>query len=131
MMPRVFLQVLKFGSVGLAATLTHVSLFIFAVETLGLAPLVANVTAFSFAVLVSFTGHFHWTFRPPPGEARREWTGALTRFIAVALFGLALNSLVVYVTVDLLRMPYLVAAALMASLVPVFLFLLSRLWAFA
>lgn len=125
------LQVLKFGSVGLAATLTHVSLFIFAVEMFGLAPLTANVTAFSIAVLVSFTGHFHWTFRPLSDEDRREWTSALARFVAVALFGLALNSLVVYATVDLLRMPYLVAAALMASLVPVFLFLLSRFWAFA
>lgn len=131
MMPHILLQVLKFGSVGLAATLTHVGLFVLAVETLGLAPLAANVAAFSVAVLVSFAGHFHWTFRPPPDEDRREWTGALARFIAVALFGLTLNSLLVYVTVNMLHLPYLVAAALMASVVPVFLFLLSRFWAFA
>jgi putative flippase GtrA len=41
------------------------------IEFLALAPLVANFIAFCAAVVVSFFGHFHWTFR---GEAaRQQW----------------------------------------------------------
>ncbi|NJO55241.1 MAG: GtrA family protein [Rhodospirillales bacterium] len=124
------LQYTRFGAVGLTATGTHVFVFTSSIEVAGLAPLVANLAAFGVAVLVSFLGHFHWTFRgekairqPPPGVA-------LVRFVMVAFTGLGLNSLAVYVTVNLLSLPYPYAIVLMITIVPLVVFGLSKFWVF-
>jgi putative flippase GtrA len=125
---RLGLQYGRFGAVGAAATATHVTLFAGLIELVGLAPLVANLGAFGVAVLVSFVGHRHWTFRP---AAERAASRSLCRFVVVALIGLALNSLTVYLTVDLLGLSYRYALVLMVSVVPLAVFTLSKLWAFA
>jgi putative flippase GtrA len=129
---RLTLQYARFGTVGLAATLTHALMFAGLIEFAGFAPLLANLIAFSAAVLVSFLGHFHWTFRKK--TARQRWQqqrAAFVRFAVVALTGLALNSLAVVVVVNLLALPYQYALLLMIGVVPVFVFVLSKFWAFA
>lgn len=124
-------QYARFGTVGLAAAATHVAVFTAFIELAGLVPLVANFIAFCIAALVSFFGHFHWTFRlqTPAGVWQRQRT-ALPRFFVVALIGLALNSLAVYAVVDLLAWPYPYAVPLMIFAVPLVVFALSKLWAF-
>lgn len=107
-------------------------MFVFAIEAFSVRPLIANLIAFVVAFSVSFSGHFHLTFRPETESSRRSASSAtLARFLIVALTGLALNSLVVYVVTDLLDWPYQVALALMVSAVPVVVFALSKHWAFA
>jgi putative flippase GtrA len=122
-------QYLRFGIVGLGATLTHALIFVTAIELAGMAPLLANLVAFGIAVLVSFFGHCHWTFRR--AGAAGPGVRALVRFVVVALTGLLLNSLIVYGIVHLLGWPYPIALLLMVSLVPLVVFALSRAWAFA
>jgi putative flippase GtrA len=129
---RLGLQYGRFGTVGAAATVAHVVMFIALVELAGLVPLAANFVAFCVAVGISFFGHFHWTFREQTrigGEHRQGI--ALVRFIAVALTGLALNSGVVYVVVNLLEVPYPFAIAVVIVIVPLFIFGLTKMWAFA
>jgi putative flippase GtrA len=128
---RTILQGLKFGAVGGAATAVHVVAFILWIELAGLSPLWANVAAFCVAITVAFTGHFSWTFRHPDPTRQGPWRKTFAKFAAVALFGLAMNSLCVFLVVDLLAWPYLVAAALMATLVPACVFALSKFWVFA
>ncbi|MFQ5468497.1 MAG: GtrA family protein [Kiloniellaceae bacterium] len=126
-------QYLKFATVGGAATVTHVGLFAALIEWAELAPLLANLAAFCTAVGVSFLGHYHWTFAAPDAAptARAGMDRSLPRFALVALFGLGLNSLVVYVVTGLLALSYLYAIAIMVSAVPVVLFALNKFWAFA
>lgn len=103
-----------------------------AIEAFAIRPMLANLLAFAIALAVSFLGHFYWTFRPEgPVAARRASGAALARFLVVAMIGLALNSAVIYVIVDLQGWPYQVALALMVSVVPAVVFGLSKLWAFA
>ena len=129
---RLALQYARFGAVGLAAAAVHVTMFTVFIEVAGFAPLAANFVAFGIAVLVSFLGHFRWTFRGQTagGGWQRQRT-ALSRFIIVALTGLALNSLAVYVVVNVLAWPYHYAIVLMISVVPVIVFTLNKFWAFA
>jgi putative flippase GtrA len=129
---RLGLQYARFGTIGLTAATIHVLVFTASIELAGLAPLVANVVAFGIAVLVSFLGHFQWTFRgQTAGGGRHRQRIAFARFIIVALTGLALNSLAVYVVVNLLAWPYQCAIVLMISVVPLVVFALSKFWAFA
>jgi putative flippase GtrA len=126
------LQYARFGTVGLTAAAIHVLVFVAAMELARLVPLVANFVAFGVAVLVSFFGHLQWTFRgQTAGGGRTQGRVALPRFILVALTGLALNSLAVYLVVNILAWPYYYAIALMISVVPLVVFVLSKFWAFA
>lgn len=128
------IQFIKFGAVGGAATLTHVGSFSLGIELFGMRPLVSNLAAFCMAFGVSFAGHFCWTFRDQT-KVRRQgsrlpWE-ALFRFLAVAVAGLALNSLAVFLVVNKFNLPYGYACVLMLTVVPFCTFMLSKFWAFS
>ena len=83
-------------------------------------------------LLISFLGHFHWTFRSQTADRGwRQQRTALVRFAMVALTGFTLNSLAVVLVVNLLALPYQYALILMVSIVPLIVFGLSKFWAFA
>lgn len=124
-------QGLKFGTVGGLATVVHLALFVVCIELAGMRPFWANFPAFAVALLVGFTGHFLWTFRHRDGEGEISWATAFAKFAVTAVFGLLLNSLIVYAVVDGFGAGYGYAAALMATLTPAAVFSVSKFWAFA
>jgi putative flippase GtrA len=131
---RLAAQYIKFSMVGGAATATHALVFVILIEAFALPPLLANVFAFSIAIVVSFKGHFHWTFRSEASmhiaSVCQTYT-AFAKFVLVAFLGLTLNSLAVYLVIEVLILPYLYAVVPMVSLVPVITFTLSKYWVYA
>lgn len=129
---RLAVQYFKFGLVGVVATVTYVGLFAGLIELAGLAPLLANFVAFPTALGVSFVGHHGWTFAPDRkrGAAPPRVRRAFVKFFIVALIGLGLNSVVVYVVTESLALSYLYAIVLMVTVVPIVVFLLNKYWAF-
>ena len=116
---------------GITATATHALVFVLAIEAFAIEPMLANLAAFTVALVVSFSGHSRWTFRPRNGAlAPPASSAAFCRFFLVALLGFALNSLVIFVVIDLLAWPYQAALAFMVFVVPVVVFLLCKYWAF-
>lgn len=124
-------QGVKFGSVGAVATMTHVMAFIAWIEIAGIPPLWANVAAFCMAVTVGFVGHFFWTFRDNGVGGIGPWNAALPRFVVVSLIGLGLNSVSIYLIVNVLSLPYWYAVIVMVTAVPICMFALSKSWAFS
>jgi len=124
-------QALKFGTVGGLATAVHLTLFVICIELAGMQPFWANFPAFALAVVVGFTGHFLWTFQRRDQDGANSWTPAFVKFAVTAALGLLLNSLIVYGVVDTLGLGYGYAAALMATLTPAAVFIVSKFWAFA
>lgn len=124
-------QGLKFGAVGGLATVVHLTLFVFCIELVGMRPFWANFPAFAIAVVVGFTGHFLWTFQHRGRDGASSWTPAFVKFAVTACLGLLLNSLIVYGVVDMSGLGYGYAAALMATLTPAAVFIVSKFWAFA
>lgn len=127
---RLALQYLRFGVVGLTATAVHVGAFAALIELAGLAPLAANLAAFAVAVAVSFVGHFHWTFRAQTARRDVAVRRAFVRFALVACVGLALNSLAVFVVVDLMALSYRYAIVIMVFVVPLVVFAIAKFWVF-
>jgi len=130
---RYLLQYAKFGAVGLTATGTHVVIFTILIEIFSVNPLISNFFSFSFAVVISYLGNFHWTFRTNlqnspkrAGYARR----AFPKFFLVAVVGLTLNSLSVYCIVDILHLPYQFSFIFMILIVPAVVFGLMKFWVF-
>jgi putative flippase GtrA len=118
-------QVLRFGAVGGVATLSHVLIAILAERALAAGPQMANLTGYAAAVLVSYSGHALVTFQAPLQSASR-----FAMFFVVSLLGLAASGLTVWVIVDLLGQPFVVAMCFAAVLVPAATFLAMRFWVF-
>lgn len=115
----------RFGIVGGAATLSHMSI-VWLLITVGNTPvLAANLAAFLCAFFVSFAGHYKWTFCAP-GNPRR----AILRFLLIASAGFAANNglLIILLGAGWLSPPG--AAVVAVGIIPAVTFLASRLWGF-
>ncbi len=108
------------------ASTVHAAVGIALVRSGLLAPFSANVVAFLTAFFVSYFGHRNWTFRSGSSHA-----GAMSRFFVVAVSGLAMNQLIVFVIVDLCGLRYELALAIVFLTVPPTTYILARFWAFA
>jgi putative flippase GtrA len=120
-----FGQLVRFGIVGMAATLTHTGVFWLLWGPLALYHAPANILAFLVAFEVSFWGHRRWSFAA--GTRRR---GTRWRLFAVALLGLGLNMAWGWVAFDLMHAGLPAFVALQIGLTPAIVFVLSRLWVF-
>ena len=117
-------QLSRFGVVGVVATVVHAVVGLGLHNGLGVAPLIANLFGFCCALCVSFFGQTRLTF--PSATAN---LGAFMRFVAVALTGLTLNQLLVWIVTGLLAQPYWLALAIIISTVPWVTFVMLKFWA--
>lgn len=89
-----FYRIARFGTVGLLATAVHFTVAL-AVGGLGVTSSVflMNTCGFLAAVVVSFLGHYHFTFSSSQG-----YTSTFPKFFRVALAAYAASSLCVFLT---------------------------------
>ena len=119
-------QVVRFGVVGVIATLVHASSGIAAVLILELNGLQANVLGFLIAWWVSFFGHHRFTFRAEADQQR-----ALGRFVlhSVIMFGIAMGVTYI-VSVGVPTLPQSFLPIVGALIVPVISFFSSKFFVF-
>jgi putative flippase GtrA len=126
-------QYIKFGLIGVLATVVHIGLFIIFIEWFQAWEILANLIAYCAAVMVSFLGNSLWTFKA--SRSNHEKTASvsrtqLIRFWVTSLAGLILNTVIVFVVIDIWIAPYYYAIALMVTLTPILIFITSKLWVF-
>lgn len=119
-------SVIVFVLWGGLTTVVHIMVGLFANRVLGIVPFNANLVAFSVGFFFSYYGHRHYTFRSRGAVAR-----SMPRFFVISAVSLIINQVIVYTLVNMMGRPYWEALALMAVVVPVFTYLLGRLWAFS
>lgn len=121
-------QVVKYGFVGLLGTALHFGLLILLVEAAGMKPVPASAAGFVAVLIVSYYLNRNWTFRE-----RADGTGwkSFAKYTVVSLTGLLLNTFVMYASVDLLKLPYVVGQAFVTFCVPVSNYILNRYWTFS
>lgn len=117
-------RILKFGAVGIVATLVHTGVAFAALPVLGSA-LAANLVGFLTAFVVSFLGQAYWTF-----GLRSGWRAAALRFFIVSSASFLLSNVVLVGTQasGLLSKPMALLIAI--AVIPVANFIAGRMWAF-
>lgn len=120
---KIIQQLSKFGIVGITATIVHLSLFASLRSVFFFEEQLSNFIAFACAFIISWSGHYFWTFKSGGTES-------LFRFLAVALIGYGANSLWVWIFITAYHLPDYYAMAAMVSLTPLMTFILSKFWAF-
>lgn len=119
-------EILRFGVVGVAATVVHFTVLTLAVGRLHLLPAFANGVAFLCAVGVTYLGQSLWVFR---GHAGRS-TAQMLRFAASLALGFVANIAVMALATQGLGLDYRVGFLLGCVLVPVLSFFVNKLWVF-
>lgn len=129
---------LKFGVVGLAGYVTDVTIFnllrlgVFGDDHFFAGPLGANIVSVAIATLVTWFGNRYWTFRE---HRRKNYFLELLEFATVALGGMLIAMLCLWVSHYLLGFDNLVADNISKNVVGLFLgtafrFLLYRFWVY-
>lgn len=119
------LIVFRFTIVGLLATVVHIGIATGLIAFLHIYPVAANAVAFLSAFIVSFIGHFHWSFNHGGYKKR-----AFVRFFLVAVSAFALNNVVLIWLLKARLLSDIVSTVTAVFVIPLFTFILSRFWAF-
>jgi len=119
------LQAGRFAIVGLVATAVHISILWVLINLFATQVFFANLTAFIIAFLVSFSGHYLWTFK-----SSLEFYKAVIRFLLISLSGFLLNNIILITLLKKAWFSNTTAATLAVIIVPAITFIASKLWGF-
>lgn len=115
----------KFGIIGVVATLTHLCVALVLNEIFGIVALWSNFTAFLAAWPVSYLGNRGWTFNTNLAHQH-----SIPRFGVASLSGLLLSQLIVWFVADVMGYGLRLALVPALVIVPAFSFLANRYWVF-
>lgn len=118
-------QFLRFGIVGALATLVHIVIGATLIHS-GWPALWANAMSFLIAFMISFMGHFGFSFVDLAGDLLTS----LKRFSAVAVCGFAFNETLLALLLRLSDVSPIAALTLTTALTAIGTFIFSRNWAF-
>ena len=118
-------QFLRFGFVGVLATLVHMLIGATLVHS-GWSALAANPVSFLIAFVVSFMGHYGFSF----SDQENELATSLRRFTLVACGGFVVNETLLAVLVWSTTLPQSASLILSTGVAAIITFFASRNWAF-
>lgn len=125
-----FRQLLRFVVGGMAVTLFS-ALIYSAVVFAGVFPLAANVVSHGCGMAAGYTVHSRWSFKADTGADNLLGERAMiVRFLIASAFAFLLNSLWVWLAVDVMRLHPLAPLPAMIVLTPLMSFALNRYWVF-
>ena len=124
--PGNWMQLFKFGVVGVTGYVVNLIVFGLLTESFGVYYALAAVASFCVAVSNNFLLNRHWTFRATEGHAGFQ----AMRFFMVSLLALGVNLVFLYLLVDVASVPELPAQALAVAGAMPFNFLGNKLWTF-
>lgn len=122
--PQLIWRLLRYGLVGILATVVHYLLLWTLVEWVHLSVLIATSIAFLFVTIENYLLHYVWTF-----ASSNSHHSTFPRFLLMNLIGFWINWGVMYLGMQQ-SMNYLITQAVAIIAVVIWNFLLSSLWIF-
>jgi putative flippase GtrA len=116
----------RYALVGVLSVLLYYGSLVFLVEVMKLSPTLASTFAFGLILVIAYILNYYWTF-----QSKNRHTYVIPRFIFTSMLGLLLNSGVMFVSVEILGLWYLVGATIGIIIGPVSNFILNSNWSFA
>ena len=124
-LPVELMRIIRFGVVGVGATATHMGTAVLCVELAGLSPELATTIGMGASMGVSYFGHQMFTF-----GVKADHRTYVPRFLVSTVIAYLLNVGLVALITEVLDLPYQVAFAVVAVVIPLSNYLIGRLWVF-
>jgi len=118
-------QFVNFTGVGFISAIGHYGLLIALVQLAHVAAVPASAAGALLGAWINYSVNYHFTFRS--SKRHRE---AVPKFAAVATIGLVLNTLFMWVGVELIGAHYLLSQVVTTGLVLIWSFAGNRFWTF-
>ncbi|MEN8078673.1 GtrA family protein [Clostridioides difficile] len=116
---------IKFGLVGVLNTLINWILFIL-LNNFGIYYIISNVIAYSISTLNSYLWNSKWVFKYS-GDNVKETS---VKFIVLNIIGLTLNTIILYLLVDIVGLNKLIALVITTGIVMILNYFINKLWVF-
>jgi putative flippase GtrA len=120
-----FWRLMRFSAVGGVATVIHIGIAMALVAAAGANPTVGAMIGFATAFLVSYLGHFRFTFAV--SGRHRDF---LLKFAVSSLASFLLSTTAVWAATAVLGINYKPALIALAIIVPVCNYIVNRFWVF-
>jgi putative flippase GtrA len=120
-----FRRLARFSTVGAVATVVHIGVAMMAVATTGVNPTIGAVLGFAAAFIVSYVGHFRFSF-----AVQGRYRDYLLKFAVSSLASFLLSTVSVWLATAMLGIDYKPALAALAVIVPACNYLMNRFWVF-
>lgn len=120
-----FISFIKFSMVGVVNTLVNWITF-FILSNIGIYYIAANIIAYSIATTNSYFWNSKWVFKYEKGSTIKS----SFKFILLNLFGLALNTSILYLLVDFLNLKKILALIIATGVTMIINYFINKLWVF-
>ena len=118
-------QFVKFTGVGFVSAIGHYGLLIALVQIAAVPAVPASAAGALLGAWINYSLNYHYTFR-----STRQHRESVLRFAIVAAVGLVLNTLFMWVGVELIGAHYLLSQVVTTGLVLIWSFASNRYWTF-
>ena len=122
-MKKLIEQILKFGIVGVIATLIDFVLF-FLLTKLGINYLIANVIGFTVSVIFNYILSIKWVFDVKHKQTKKDFI----LFVILSVIGLGVNELIMYLMVDKLSIDKLLVKIIATGVVMIYNFITRKIF---
>lgn len=120
-----FIQIFKFGIVGVIATIIDfLFLFIFK-ELCHLDTILSNTLSFSISVIYNYIASVKWVFNINKNKNKKK---TFITFIIFSVIGLLINDLIMHFCIDKLNIYYMLSKIIATVIVMVFNFITRKLF---
>ncbi len=118
-------QFIRYAGVGAIGTAAQYLTLILLVQFLKFDPLMASAQGFIIGGLVNYFLNYRITFKSDISHKQ-----AILKFFAIAFIGLAINSMMMTVAIEFIKLHYLLSQVIASGVVLIWTFLGNRLWTF-
>ena len=122
---KLLMQIIKFVIVGGIATIIDFVIFFLLHEILKINTLISNITSFSISVIYNYIASVKWVFDVDKDKNKKE---QFIIFIVLSIIGLIINTIIVYICIDVIKMYSIIGKILATAIVMVFNFVTRKLF---
>lgn len=123
-MKKLFIQLFKFGIVGVVAAIVDVGLLTLLAEKFGVDVLISAAISFSVSVIVNYICSMKFVFL---GKKQNKWKEFII-FLVLSIGGLLLNQLIMWFGVKWFSSHYLLVKVLAMLIVPIYNFITRKIF---
>lgn len=117
-------QILKFGVVGGIAFIIDYGIFTLLSQVFNIHYLISSIISFSVSVIFNYIMSIKWVF----DVNKKQTTKDFIVFIILSVIGLGLNSLIMYISVDLINIHELISKIIATFIVMIYNFITRKIF---
>lgn len=124
-MKHLLAQIMKFGVVGVIATVIDFGVMIFLTEVFGINPVASATVSFTVSVIFNYLASMRYVFSHREGMSRQR---EFVIFIVLSIIGLAINDALMWVGTEMTPVDYRIVKVLATAVVMVWNFVSRKIF---